>query len=1131
MRKYHLPRSVLLLLLISGLTSSVRSQSLLPTEQRVGFYQFEQYTQANYGLAAHAQNWSVTQDGRGIIYIGNSAGVLEFDGTSWRRIPVREGAVVHTIVQGHDGAIYVGANNELGYLSHDTTATPRYISLLGHIQEQYHHFGEVWSAAARPEGTYLLTNKVLFRWDGNQMSYWPAEGGNFFRKLFVVHDTLYVFQSGVGLLKLVEEELSLIPGGERLAKERLTVLLPHQGEQLLAGLATKGLFILHQGTRTRFGSEADTYFAQHWLFDGLHLPDGRYAFATLRGGAVLMDPVGHVLQVLDRRMGLTSQAVKQLFSDVHGGLWMALDSGVARVHVSSPLTLYDGRASLDEVVVSLAQHEDTLYAGTRKGIYRLPLHHKATEIDSTPSFSQISNVEEEEVFTLLSTPYGLLVGMRGGLCVVQHGRVTKLTNTGTVYTLSASQQDPHTFYAGTQYGLEVLHYERERWTLEEGFDPMHGQPITSIYADDQGALWLGSPEDGLWWIEPTTLFHVGTVVQHFNPEEGYPKHIFSLTNLNGGLRIVSDQGLLKPTISQHGAVSLEPDSSVQAYLPAPAMLQHVQQDKQGHLWIWTDSYLTWSEWKEDSIEARSQPSIPLPNRMASSQQVVLDDKGTLYSAGARGVIRIDAQAAIPSPAPFEIYIRRVQDTNTNTVIFGGGIAGPSLPGIASPKRITLKKPPNGLRFMYTAPTYEAKADIRYQYYLEGFNTEWSEWTRETQKDYTNLPPGSYRFRVRARNAQGLESEEASYAFILPQPWYQTWWAYLGYSVLGLLLIAGGLLATTWRLSARLRQDNLQLKQTVATQTAEIQRRTVLLETQNKQLEWFEKQNISSATRLFEGDGSNKATRELVMYEPDPTSSLNTRPDQPLTSMVKDVEEAPLQIMRMASHGLRVPLTSIIGFAEVLEYDFDLEEEPRQLIERIGTSAQQIEDFLTDLLNTVAIEYNQILIDKKPIDLTTLAEQVVRKIQGHAVRKTQAIHFLAPDNSPCWVEADSERLQEAMNNLISNAIKYSPPEKPIYVMVYERGKACYFVVRDEGPGLSEDDKEKLFKPFQRLTPKPTAGEPSTGLGLYVVKHFVELQGGHVQVKTKEGIGSAFILSLPAVDQDYLHPATKETPVLT
>jgi len=148
-----------------------------------------------------------------------------------------------------------------------------------------------------------------------------------------------------------------------------------------------------------------------------------------------------------------------------------------------------------------------------------------------------------------------------------------------------------------------------------------------------------------------------------------------------------------------------------------------------------------------------------------------------------------------------------------------------------------------------------------------------------------------------------------------------------------------------------------------------------------------------------------------------------------------------------------------------------------------------------------------------VDIEPVAEWVVHSFRQQAEKKGQHIHFTTSEED-CRVKADERKLREAMSNLVSNAVKYSPKGSDIEVDVRRVGDQISFRVSDEGPGLSEEERKNLFSPFQRLSPEPTAGEASSGLGLYIVKQLVDLHDGEVWVESEVDEGSTFGITLSA-----------------
>ena len=154
----------------------------------------------------------------------------------------------------------------------------------------------------------------------------------------------------------------------------------------------------------------------------------------------------------------------------------------------------------------------------------------------------------------------------------------------------------------------------------------------------------------------------------------------------------------------------------------------------------------------------------------------------------------------------------------------------------------------------------------------------------------------------------------------------------------------------------------------------------------------------------------------------------------------------------------------------------------------------------------------ITIRREPVDLVALLRDLVDANQPLAARKDQTITFTAPAKIDCL--CDQDRIREAIDNVLSNAITYSPIGGRIEVAIKSSDQSAVIRISDEGPGLSPEDIARLFGRFQRLSAKPTGGETSTGLGLSIVKRIVDLHGGTVVAETTSPSGTTFKIAIPS-----------------
>lgn len=302
----------------------------------------------------------------------------------------------------------------------------------------------------------------------------------------------------------------------------------------------------------------------------------------------------------------------------------------------------------------------------------------------------------------------------------------------------------------------------------------------------------------------------------------------------------------------------------------------------------------------------------------------------------------------------------------------------------------------------------------------------------------------------------------------------------------------------------------RLKQEEATAPIPIIFMTALCETEEK-VRAFEVGAVDYITKPFE-------QAELLARVTTHLTISRLRQDlEKRNRQLEELNQLKNEFMGMAAHDVRNPLASVLACAELIESVVDTvpPERIRLLIGQISASARRINAIITNLLDVNAIDSGQRPLHLADCAFAPLVERVVEQNRLKAAAKEIEI-ALEPAAGDLAGVVDENAAEQVLDNLISNAVKYSPSGTRVTVRLLA-GEDCVAVaVQDQGPGISPDDQTRMYRKFCRLTPKPTAGEPTTGLGLWIVKELTESMKGRIICESAVGKGTTFTVLWPRAD---------------
>jgi signal transduction histidine kinase/sugar lactone lactonase YvrE len=763
--------------------------------------------------------------------------------------------------------------------------------------------------------------------------------------------------------------------------------------------------------------------------------------------------------------------------DLGDGRLVAGTSGNGLLVLSQDETGWNARSFASEkieVVHDVALDSDgNLFAATDDGLaivrpsyFTSVIDFKSTAIQSTAAG------QRDEVFGIHETNYVRLTRNRTGSI----GRTMFVTDE----VLTALATDGVTHWAGSANGTVY----RYRSDVLSSFRLDSRQAVASMAIDGNGDVWINH-------FKATDVARVATdgTVRYYGPEHGISSTVNAVRYLQEDIYATGSGSSFLFRYNEAEDRFEDISQPLTFETRTDITVNDVDIDHDGNLWLGSSDGLL-------AVRSGSVSKLPGSHALASEEVRALahDRFGHTWIGTGRGLYRYTAgqisqfndDPGIGNPtinfrsiavdseqrvwvghyAGISYWSRRPGETTVTPrpVLLGVSVDGDLVD--ASNNQISVSHG-SLVEADLVALSFPGR-NILYQTRVGSSPGAWSTPRPEAHIHFSNAMSGEHLVQVRAQQDGYLWSAPTEIRFSVALPWYREWWA------VGLFLAASiALIVLMW-----VGQDRI---------------RTMQLRTQNQKLE-----------RLV-----TKRTKELhdqkTMIE---ATNLE----------LKKVLERNHEFLGIAAHDLRNPLTSLIGFSELLLDSID-KMRPADFVEKgaevlpiIHRAATTMQGVIQDLLDAQLVERADGNLRVEDIDFVQMTRSVVDMNAVASRRKGITLTFLP--QGVYRAAADRRGMQRVLDNLISNAVKYSPGGSEVTIRLEHTGHSLRISVSDEGPGLTEEDKSKVFGKLQRLSARPTGGETSTGLGLYIASSVVEMHGGTIGVDSVPGQGAEFWLEIPA-----------------
>ncbi len=728
---------------------------------------------------AGIQNWSITQDQRGILYVANNFGLLQYDGVRWETFRVKNGTKVRSVAIDASGRIFVGCQADFGYFFPNKSGLLQYTSLADSLPPESRNFDEAWSTYIDGDKIYFCTFSRIYIYQKGKFeiisSQLPLDIS------FLVNRELFVNVRGRGLSRLQGNALKLVPGGEFFHDFSLSSILSLGNGDLLVATFQEGVYRLSNGIVHEWNNDLTSMFRRTGINCLLRLRNGSFAAGTQNNGLLVLDDQGKITLTLTRGKGLESRTILGLYEDDEGNLWTGQNNGIAAVELGSPFTFINEQSGLPGTGYAAYFDGRALYLGTNTGLY-------VSEGAADRSFRAVGNTAGQAYF---------IGRLRNELLLGHHRGAFKIGNESAhishepgSWIFMPLRSHPDVMLEGTYIGLQAYRYEGGQWKLQKKLAGFH-ESSRVMAEDDRGFIWVTHGYKGAYRIKLNERADSILEVRHYGKDNGFPSDLLiNVFRVRNELVFSSEAGLYRYN-AEHD--TFEKDPFFTKLLGDDAQVWNMQEDAFGNIYITGSSHmgvLRKNAIGQYTFEADAFNRI---RRFLNDDLVnvtILANNEVLFGAK-DGFIHYDPARKVQPNRDFRALIRNVTaPAKRDSVLFFGTFHSGGMVTDQQPEQndVVLPHELNSLTFAFSSTGLGNNAGKQYQFYLEKFEDGWSSWSDQTVKEYTNLKEGDYVFHVRARNNSGVVSQEATFRFSIRPPWYRSVVAYFVYTFVGLSLL-------------------------------------------------------------------------------------------------------------------------------------------------------------------------------------------------------------------------------------------------------------------------------------------------------------------------------------------------------
>lgn len=817
------------------------------------------YPSAVYG--AGNQSWMISQDEQNIMYFANNEGLLEYNGTNWELYPTPNETIMRS-VKVIDNTIYTGCYMNFGYWKRQSNGKLKYTSLSDTIKNKILDDEQFWNILKYDQWILFQSLNRIYIYDTKTKKFKIISPKNGVIKSFSTKNSIYYQTTNEGLFEIEGGKGKLISDNPILKKYTIVNVFTIE-DGLLIQTQLDGFYKLIGTTLTPFTTEVDTQIKSSFVYSSQKLHDGSYALGTVSNGIFILSGSGKLNFHISQSKGLSNNTALSLFEDKDQNVWVGLDNGINCINLQTPVHNFTDDSGVLGTVYASIEHNGMLYIGTNQGLF-------CKKYQGTGNF-QFINGTKGQVWSLFEYDNTLFCGHDSGTFIVENTSAINIFKNSGTWKFKSVPNNKNILLQGNYYGISVLEKTNNQWHFKNKIDRFN---YSSRYFEITSNLevYVSHEYKGIFRFKLDNSFsRAKEFYAYSSPKKGKNA---SLTKFNNAIYYAYKDGIFK---LNSATKQFEKDKLLSSifekdeYTSGKLIVDHSNK-----IWLFSKNYIHYFSASKLSNQLK-QNVIPIPSSLSNSMlgfENITQISKSVYLIGTTDgyyTLNIDDLSFKNYTVSIsEVSINKQNQTLKNVVLNDAG---------------SFKSNENNITLSYTVPEYNKYINSEYQYLLEGFQNEWSEWSTKSSVNFKNLPPGKYTFKVRAKYANTLLQNTAAYTFVVLKPWYLTNLAWFIYFFL--LVVIGYYINKAYRNFYQKQKEKLIEENNLLLEIKELENEQQLMKLRNEQLS----QDVDNKNReLAVSTMSLNSKNELLAFIKEDLKKTSQDDNKNIKSVIRTIND-------------------------------------------------------------------------------------------------------------------------------------------------------------------------------------------------------------------------------------------------